>query len=179
MALEPDAIVQVLLPARQRFLALAVAIVRDVHAADDIFQQVVLAALENRAQLRDAGHLTAWSIRAVRHRALDLARRRRLLSLPDDVLDLIEAPWDDPAGTVWTDRVEALHQCVGGLAGPARDLLRLKHADGLTTAAIAGRLRRTTVAVAQNLCRIHRTLRECVEQRLGRLRAPATGELSR
>ena len=42
--LEPDTIVQVLLRERLRVTALAAAVIRDVHAADDIFQQVVLAA---------------------------------------------------------------------------------------------------------------------------------------
>ena len=49
MVLEPDTIVQVLLRERLRVTALAAAVVRDVHAADDIFQQVVLAALEATA----------------------------------------------------------------------------------------------------------------------------------
>jgi RNA polymerase sigma-70 factor (ECF subfamily) len=179
MALEPNGIVQALLPARHRLLTLAVAVVRDVHAADDIFQQVVLSALESRDHFRDTDHLLAWSVRAVRHRAVDLARQRRLRSLPDEVLDLFEARWDDPAGAAWPDRVAALHECVGDLAAPARELLRMKHTEGLATAVIAERLRRTTAAVAQNLCRVHRALRECVERKLGRAAAPSAGELPR
>ena len=46
MPLEMDTIVQALLKERRRVTAYAAAVVRDVHAADDIFQQVVLAALE-------------------------------------------------------------------------------------------------------------------------------------
>ena len=71
----------------------------------------------------------------------------------------------------------ALHECVGDLADPARELLRMKHTEGLATAVIADRLRWTTAAVAQNLCRVHRALRECVERKLGRAAAPSTGEL--
>jgi RNA polymerase sigma-70 factor (ECF subfamily) len=177
MALEPDGIVQTLLPARPRLLMLAVAIVRDVHAADDIFQQVVLSALESRGHFRDADHLLAWSARTVRHRAVDLARRRQLRSLPDEVLDLFEGRWDDPAGAGWPDRLAALHDCMRDLAAPARELLRMKHTEGLPTAMIADRLRRTSAAVAQNLCRVHRALRECVERKLGRAAAPSAGEL--
>lgn len=166
MGLEADVVVQVLLPLRQRLVTLAVAVVRDVHAADDIFQQVMLAALEARAGFRDTEHMIAWSLRAARHRATDLARSRRLQSLPDEVLDLIAGPDDDPAGPSWSDRAEALHGCLRTLTDPARDLLRMKHADGLSTPAIAARLQRTPAAVVQNLCRIHRALRECVERKL-------------
>src|SRR5262245_55652505 len=112
MTLEPDAIVQVLLRERLRVTALAASIVRDGHAADDIFQQVVLAALESRAQFHDGGHVLAWSLRAARHRAVDLARKRQLRPLPDEVLDLLEAPSAELAGA---DRTEALHQCLDRL----------------------------------------------------------------
>jgi RNA polymerase sigma-70 factor (ECF subfamily) len=167
MTLEPDAVVQVLLRHRLRLAATAGAVVRDVHAADDIFQQVVLAALEHRAQFRDTDHVLAWALRAARHRAVDLARRRQLRPLPDDVLDLLEARWADPAGAVGSDGVEALHRCVGKLPGAARDLLRMKYDDGMPAAAIAARLRKTTDAVYQSLSRLHRLLRECVSRELG------------
>jgi RNA polymerase sigma-70 factor (ECF subfamily) len=173
MTLEADAVVQVLLRERLRIAAVATLIVRDVHAADDIFQQVVLSALENRGQLRDGDHLLAWALRAARHRAIDLARKRSLRPLPDDVLDLLESPWIGPAGREVSDQVEALHRCLGKLAEPARDLLRMKYDDGLSTMDIAARMRRTVDAVYQNLSRIHRALRECVRQETARLEAVA------
>ena len=49
MGMERDAIVQLLLHERVRLTASAAVIARDVHAADDIFQQVVLAALQTCA----------------------------------------------------------------------------------------------------------------------------------
>lgn len=168
MVLEPDTIVQVLLRDRLRVTALAAAVIRDVHAADDIFQQVVLAALEARSHFRDPDHVLAWSFRAARHRALDLARSRNLRSLPDEVLDQLESRWTDSeaAGGAGTDRGEALHRCMDRLGTPARELLQMKYADGMTAVAIAGKLRRTANAVYQNLCRIHRSLRECVEREM-------------
>ena len=171
MTLEADAVVQVLLRERLRIAAVATLIVRDVHAADDIFQQVVLSALEHRPQLRDADHLLAWALRAARHRAIDLARRRSLRPLPDDVLDLLESRWGDPAGPEVSDQVEALHRCLGKLAVPSRDLLRMRYDDGLPAAVIADRLRRTVDAVYQNLSRLHRALRDCVQQETARLEA--------
>jgi RNA polymerase sigma-70 factor (ECF subfamily) len=166
MEIEPDVIVQVLLRERLRITALAAAVVRDVHAADDIFQQVVLSALEVAARFRDTDHVLAWSFRAARHRAVDVARSRRLRSLPDEVLDLMESRWIDPAVVANSDRGEALHHCLGRLGTSARELLQMKYADGLSAAAIADRMRRTSAAIYQNLCRIHRALRDCVEKEL-------------
>jgi RNA polymerase sigma-70 factor, ECF subfamily len=166
MTMERDAVVQILLRERLRVAAVATAIVRDVHAADDIFQQVVLSALEHADQFHDPHHILAWAIRVARHRAVDLAHRRRMLSLPDEVLDLFEAQWSDPAPAAWSDRVEALHRCLGRLAAPTRELLQMKYSQGLTAAVIAGKLCRSADAVYQNLSRAHRALRECVERQL-------------
>lgn len=177
MAIERDALVQILLRERMRLTASAAVVARDVHAADDIYQQVVLAALQAADSFRDARHVVAWALRAARHRALDLAHRRRLVPLPDEVLDQMEADWTD-AEAAWSDRAEALHRCLGRVAGPAREVLRLRYSDGLSAAAIAGRLRRTADAVYQTLSRTHRALRRCVELELGRIDQPAQGGVS-
>ena len=166
MLLEPDVIVQVLLRERLRITALAAAIVRDAHTADDIFQQVVLSALEAKSQFREVDHILAWALRAARHRALDLARGRHLRQLPDQVLDLLESRMTNPAESVWSDRSEALHHCLNELTPSARQLLHMKYGEGLTALVIAERLRRTTDAIYQSLSRLHHGLRECVERRL-------------
>ena len=173
MTLEPDAIVQVLLRERLRVTALAAAVTRDVHAADDIFQQVVLSALESRAQFREPDHVLAWALRAARHRAVDYARGRRLRTLPDDILDLLEARWADPAEGAASDRGEALHRCIGRLTASARELLHMKYAEGLTAVAVAERLRRTVDAVYQSLSRTHHALRTCVERELAAREVPS------
>lgn len=59
--MQADQVVQVLLRERTRVAVVATAIVRDVHAADDIFQQIVLKGLENPSQFSDAEHLLAWA----------------------------------------------------------------------------------------------------------------------
>jgi len=172
MTMEPDTVVQILLRERMRVTAAAAAVVRDVHAADDIFQAVVLGALEHCTRFHEPDHVLAWSLRAARHRAVDLARRRHLRTLPDDVLDLLEAKWDDPTGPHESDRAEALHRCLGKLTGSAKTLLNLRYADGLAANAIAGKLRRSADAVYQNLSRVHRALRACVEREMSRIHGP-------
>ncbi len=167
MTMKADEVVQTLLRSRLRVAGVAAAVARDVHAADDIFQQVVLSALEDCGQFRDADHLLAWSLRAARHRAIDLSRRRKMISLPDEVLDLLEAQWANPISASWPERMEALHRCVGRLGSRARDILQKKYADGLTVLVIARQMRRTPDAVYQALSRIHRGLRECVARELG------------
>jgi RNA polymerase sigma factor (sigma-70 family) len=174
--MELDAVIAVLLRERLRVTATAAAVVRDVHAADDVFQQVVLAALEAHGQLCDPAHVIAWALRAARHRAVDAARRRHLRTLPDDVLDLLQGP-PEPGEPTGTDQGEALAGCLERLAGPARDLIRMRYDEGMSAAAIAGRLRRSVDAVYQSLSRTQRALRECVERQL--VARTAAGEEAR
>jgi DNA-directed RNA polymerase specialized sigma24 family protein len=89
--------------------------------------------------------------------------------LPDEALDQLESDWTSLSSSAWSDRMEALHRCVGRLAAPARGLLQMKYGDGMTAPAIATELGRTLNAVYQGLSRIHRSLRECVTTELDRL----------
>jgi RNA polymerase sigma-70 factor (ECF subfamily) len=178
MSMHRDTVVKILLRERLRVMSVASAIVRDVHAADDIFQQVVLAALQSHGEFHDQVHVLAWALRTAKHRSLDLAQRRRLLSLPDEILDQFEAEWSDPNGGVWSDQAEALQHCLGRLAEHSRNLLRMRYADGMTTVAIAEKLDRTTDAVYQSLSRVHRALRNCVEHELQHHGEPSGGRVA-
>jgi RNA polymerase sigma-70 factor (ECF subfamily) len=179
MGLAPEAFVQLLLRERVRILAIAVAITGDPHTAEDVFQQVVTAALQAKSAFREKEHVLAWALRTARHRALNAARDRRFTVLPPEVLDLLEGSWDDPAGAPLSDTAAALANCMKRLSASARRLLQFRYDEGLTAAAISDRTGRTPDAIYQNLARIHRALRECVEQSLSRLRNPVPGEVSR
>jgi RNA polymerase sigma-70 factor (ECF subfamily) len=174
MGLEPEVVVQALLRERPRLIAVAAAVVRDAHAADDVFQQVVLAALQHPAHFCDTRHVLAWGLRTARHRALNAAKRKGVRTLSDAALARLEAGWSDPAGEPVSDHAEALRLCLDTLVGPVREAVRLRYDRGLTVTAIAGRLGRTPEAVYQTLSRAHRALRGCVERRLGRP-APTVG----
>jgi len=178
MSLSRDIVVKTLLRNRLRVMSVATAIVRDVHAADDIFQQVVLSALESCESFHDSGHVLAWALRAAKHRSLDLAQRRRLLSLPDEILDQMTSEWSDPTSMVWSDQAEALQRCLGRLAAHSRNVLRLRYADGMSANAIASELKRSVDAVYQTLSRVHRALRQCVERELQHQGQLTGGELT-
>ncbi len=163
MGLEADVVVACLLRHRLRLMAVAAGIVRNPHDADDTFQQVVLTALESRGQLNDAEHLLAWAVRAIRHRAIDLARRKMLGVLSGRALDLLEAEWGDPAESAESEQAEILWGCLEKLTPAARTLVKLRYADGMPVPLIADHMNRTTDAVYQLLSRTHRALRTCVE----------------
>lgn len=153
-----------LLANRYRLLAVAGLVLREHDLADDVFQQVVVQALEDPARFADATHLLRWALRAARHRAVDLARARKRIVLDDSVYDLLADDLADAADQ--SARVVALRACLAGLPADARRLLGLRHDDGLACGVIADRLGRSVDAVYQALSRTHAQLRKCVEKRL-------------
>jgi RNA polymerase sigma-70 factor, ECF subfamily len=166
--MESETVIQVLLRERIRITAFAVVVLRDVHSADDVFQHVVMNALEKRSEFLDTEHLFAWSIRTARFRAIDLARKNRLMVLPDDVLDLMEQSQTNVEDVVaeGSERSVALQKCMAKLPISAREMLRMRYHDGLSVKNIAERFQRSVEAVYQSFSRVHRTLRTCVEKEL-------------
>jgi RNA polymerase sigma factor (sigma-70 family) len=166
MSLEKNVIVHLLLRERIRLSGSVMAIVRDTHAVDDIFQQVVLQALQTCDHFTGPEHLLAWALRAVRHRAIDLVRARKAQRLDDAVLDLLEEHWARSSTHEIAGYVEALRHCLDRLPEQSRSLLRLRYEEGLPCAGVADRLHRRVCAVYQSLSRVHHRLRQCVEARL-------------
>ncbi len=166
MALDAATVGRELLANRFRVMAVAAMIIREHDLVDDVFQQVVVQALEDPARYTDSTHLLRWALRTARHRAIDLARARKRLVLDDSVYEVLateieEAPADEQAA-----RVRALRECIAGLSSDLRRLLALRHEHGLACGVIAEQLGRSVDAVYQSLSRTHAHLRKCVERRI-------------
>jgi RNA polymerase sigma-70 factor, ECF subfamily len=145
-----------LLANRHRLTGIASIVLREPHLADDIFQQVVVQALEDVSQFRDRSHLLMWALKATRHRAVDIARARRRLVLDETVYELLEVEAAEEKHSELEQRLSALRLCTEGLPAKVREMLRLRYGDELATADIASRLGSTANAVCQALSRMHR-----------------------
>ena len=102
----------------------------------DAVQDAFLAAFQALPGFDTARPFYPWLYTILRHRCFRLLgeRRKRGLALEDAGPVLAPSP-----GGVEVDR-EALERALQGLDPEARELIVLKHLDGLTYAEIAGRL---------------------------------------
>ncbi len=156
-----------LLRERVKLLAYIAAIVRDDHLAEDVFQEVAVLAVRKRDEIRDAGHFLAWMRLTARHRALKVLRqKRRCLFLDEALLDQMDEQWAERDATSASDLVEALAHCLEGLSPHARNLVRLRYVDGISGSRLAEVVDRSLNAVYVALSRIHRSLGDCIRQRL-------------
>jgi RNA polymerase sigma-70 factor, ECF subfamily len=143
-------------------------LLRDRQAADELTQEVAVAAFRNFAGWRPDKPFTSWALgiarNQVRMRWRTLSRQRRVLADPEllDALATINVELDDEL------EVErgALQGCLEGVKGRAWDLVRLHYYEGLPPTTTAARLGMAVGNVRVQLYRIRAVLRACIERRL-------------
>ncbi|MFI4862543.1 MAG: RNA polymerase sigma factor [Phycisphaerales bacterium JB063] len=175
MPISPDIIVATLLKDRSRLIGYAWVVVGDQHVAEDVFQDVSLAAVRKCDQIKDKNHLDHWLRHAIRLRGLELRRNRKqhALLLSPDVLDHLEQEWASrPQGDAG-DRADALRHCIDELTGTAREVVELRYGGGLKSGQIAEKLGKRTQTVYKAITRAHAALAKCVAMRLGQERGRA------
>ncbi|MFM8357743.1 MAG: RNA polymerase sigma factor [Verrucomicrobiota bacterium] len=168
MPLAEADILQVLMQARSRLSAAVWLVVRDPHAAEDIFQNLAVKAMTGRASFPTEAALLSWAFITGRREGIDWLRRqqRESTGLADDVLELLEREWQEPDRTAGA-RLEALGECLESLPEAARRMLRLRYFEGRSCEEVADQMSLGLDAVYKRLSRLHQALRQCVEGRLG------------
>lgn len=167
MPISQDTLVRLMLGDRAKLLGYIRSIVGQEHMAEDIFQDLIVMALNKREQILDEAHLPAWLRQAAKYEALNAIRKQnRSLVMDDAVLDLLDATWQKYDPVESTDMTDALRHCLGSLTAPARQMIELRYTQGITSSQIAKQLDRKAATVYQALSRAHQMLAQCVRQRL-------------
>ena len=146
----------------------AYAQVQDVHVAEDVVSDAMLALLKNIHQIEaDAAHIAAWLRSVVRNKVAD--HHRQSFRLKDRLEKIGRDPSSEcfassPAGALET--AETRKQVIGILErlGPKQRLiLELKYAEGLRVREIAERLNETEKGIEASLYRARREFRRYYE----------------
>lgn len=132
---------------------LAVQLVRDEHAADDLTQDTLLAALESRP--RGEGSLRPWLARVLRNRVTERFRRGAALARRESEASRDEALPSSDELVARGELQRRLVEAVLGLDEPGRTLVLLRYYEGLEPTEIARRLGRPAGSVRVQL---HRAL---------------------
>jgi RNA polymerase sigma-70 factor (ECF subfamily) len=165
--IDQESLIILLLRERVKLLAYIRAIVRDEHLAEDVYQDVAVLAIRKCDEIQDSRHFLAWMRLTSRHRALKILRERRHHVLLDEsLLDRLEEQWVEHDPQSSADLTEALRQCLERLSPRARNLVRLRYAEGISGARLAAGLDQSLNTVYVSLSRIHRSLGECIRRRL-------------
>lgn len=137
-----------------RLLLLASHVTPDGGAAEDLLQETFLAAIEAAPRWDDSRPLLPWLGGILRHKAMHLGRqrRRRAAASIDDVEPA--ASGAGPADvTADGELLERIHEALGGMPAPYREVLVLRLVHGLEPTAIAHTLGRAPGTVRTQLQR--------------------------
>jgi len=162
-----ELLVKTLLDSRPRLIVGAMAVLRDAHLAEDVFQDVLLRALRMRESFTDENGLLAWARVTTRNLGIDHVRRTGRLSeiLSELAIDALEVRLDERAESQrW--RAEAMRSCLEKLPVESQTLLRMRYDEGNKGHELAQRLGRSEAAIFKALSRLHQTLRKCINERL-------------
>ena len=173
MTLSEQDILRMVMKSRDRIAAAAWVVVRDAHAAEDIFQNVVLKALKQDIDFPAEGALLSWAFITARREAIDWLRRhgREVTGLDTEILEGLEQDWLSESVRHGETRAEALRACLKTLPAKSSQLLRLRYFEGHKCGEVAEKLGMGRDAVYKRLSRVHEGLRKCIELRLNNLEA--------
>lgn len=165
-------VLRILMKSRDRIAAAAWVVVRDAHAAEDIFQNVVIKGMTKETSFDSDGAVLSWAYITARRAAIDWVRRHRNESSAPSIelIQQLEAEWiEDHARE--DHRTEVLRDCLRELPPKSSELLRLRYFDGLACGQVSERLGTGLDAIYQRLSRLHKALKDCVESRLAGAKA--------
>ncbi|HKH49140.1 MAG TPA: RNA polymerase sigma factor [Thermoanaerobaculia bacterium] len=154
----------------QRLFRVARGILADDGEAEDVMQEAYVRAFRELAGFRGEARFSTWLTRIACHEALARARKRqRLVSINGG------EPPDPPAATLGPERElenrelqTVLRDAVEVLPDPLRAVFCLREIEGLSTEATADALGLTAENVRVRLHRAKRSLRQALDERIGR-----------
>lgn len=166
--LDRDQIIRTLVTDRAKLLAYGWSIVRHDHAAEDLYQDVLIAAMDTPTDFVDALHLLKWSRVTMRNlaRAHQRKDRKRASVLSGEVLDLIESHWEATDAIDAHEMSDALRQCLDTLTPNARRLIELRYAQDMTGTEVAAEVDRQPHTVYVALGRAYKQLGDCINGKL-------------
>ena len=161
-------IASLLMKHRTELFAYLLASVRNPHDAEDLLQDVSLAASTSWAQYRPGTPFLAWAREIARRRVLDYGKRRsrRHALLEPEVLEALDAAAVELESESVEPRRDALRGCLSKVGGDARKIIELRYAGHADIPRISREVGRTVQASYAILKRTKQLLRECIDRRL-------------
>jgi RNA polymerase sigma-70 factor, ECF subfamily len=148
-------------------LALAMRVSGNPSDARDLVQDTLESALSHFPSVEENGRGWAWLATVLRHRAIDLFRKRRQGEPMDELLEQTVAapdPYEEPSWAAVTR--EQHEEAVRQLSEELRTVYQLKALDGMSYYEVSQRLGIATATVGTRLMRARRMLRTLLAEEL-------------
>lgn len=160
-------IAKLLIEHRPALMGYLVSCVRNHTDADDLYQEVSLAAIQSADQLRSDDGFLPWTREIARRRVLAHFRKsKRLTPVDPDLVNRLAETANEMDGAT-PARIEALHSCLDALPCESRKLIALRYEDHQRPVeSLAESIGRSIQATYAILKRSRLLLRDCITQKM-------------
>lgn len=157
---------QLLITEEVRIKAYILSIMRDPEAADEIFQQVAVTALQKAERFEPGSNFRAWAFSIARLACLEHFRKASRAVASSELIDLMA---DEAAGAEEEPQhlVSALYECLGEVPDDSRKVLFMRYVEGCPVETIASFVSRTVQATYALIKRLKTKVRECLQRKSG------------
>ena len=156
-----DAFEMIIRTHSRALFAIAYGILQNREEAEDVVQDTLVKAWKTRWRVRDPEKFPAWLSTIARHRARDLARRRRTVPLPTESDEAIDPSPENAGDTARETEVnEQVQAALSTLPELHRTALTLRYFEEMDYAAIERTLGLTNGALRGILGRAMATMRK-------------------
>lgn len=150
---------------RAKLYGVVLRILRRADLADEVMQEAYLKIWNSAGQFDPAlASPITWMVAIARNRAIDVARRKRDVSVEEapEVLERAADIADPLAGRERREELRRLLDCLGRLDPDQRQLMLLAYYDGLSREQLAARSGRPVNTIKTWLRRSILAVRECL-----------------
>ncbi len=162
-------IARLLIEHRPSLMGYLVSCLRNHPDAEDLYQDVSLAAIQSADQLRSADGFLPWAREIARRRVLAHFRKtKRLTPIDPELVDrLTETAAEMDRAHEVPARIEALHTCLEALPSESRKLIAMRYEDHQRPVeSLAQSFGRSIQATYAMLKRSRLLLRDCITQKM-------------
>jgi RNA polymerase sigma-70 factor (ECF subfamily) len=167
----PADLVRQLLEQRDGLFGFILALTRDREAAEEIFQEVGLAVVEESTKKADVSRFLPWVHELARRRVAEFYRRRsrrRAMEQSEPLDDAVSLAFQenaaDPAAIGL--RQQHLESCLDDLSPEQRTLIERRYRDHAPLREIASKASSTEGTIKVLLWRVRRQLARCIEGKM-------------
>ncbi|MCX7804295.1 MAG: RNA polymerase sigma factor [Planctomycetota bacterium] len=156
---------------RGAVVAQAYALVGDYHVAEDVAQEVFIKVYESLGDIKDPARFKGWLSVIVRHTCVDWARSYRkgdasLEAMKDAGMDVREPVGGEASATIeWREEDGRILAALAEMREDYREIIVMKHMEGMSYKEIAERLDMTVSAVGEKLSRVRGILKTKLEKK--------------
>ncbi len=167
-------LIKQLLEYRDGILGFILALTHDLDVAEEIFQNVAMAIVEEDRRATKVTNFIAWAREVARRRVADYFKqrsRREAVEQPSEALvDVISQAFAENESTVEDHRLrlQALTDCVKKLPGKSREMVEGFYSRQLPLKQLAAEMNWQESSLRVALSRARKTLADCVNTRLSR-----------